>query len=273
MGELGAAGEFAVLTDSLRGHEVFGGSKLLYSRGAAEESGTAGPLAVGGWFSGEEVVPGTEHFLVRDLGLWPGGMGPRMVGGMTLIRTIPNAFRGLWRTHLDRMKSESFRGLFSVDVVVDQETGMVEAGQLSAGWDFLHTHAFVSDLGNLGELLEGSRGHLMSEYVVALPVTMPPFPCLGNVNAAEVKVEGLDPGDHASIFFHDFYTKGDHEVWTAGLDGLVAVVRGSGQNFLAAQQQAVEKAGKMWLPEKQWRPDVGREVPGVLAMLERGGYA
>ncbi len=272
MGRLAAKGEFVVLTDSKRGQEVFGGAQFLFGRGSWADAGPLGPIAVGGWFSGEAVVLGTEHFLVRDLGLWPGGLGPSVTGGVTLVRTVPQAFKCLLEGPvLEQLKSQSFRGLFAVDVRVEDEAPC--AGPVVAGWDFLHTHAFVSDLDNLGGLLEGANGRLLAEHVVAIPVTIPPFPSVSNIHAQEVKVGGLEPGDLGSIFFHVIYTKGDQEVWTAGLDGLVAVVRGSGQNFQLALDLAVGRAAKLELPEKQFRPDVGSQVPGVLAMLENSGLA
>ena len=58
------------------------------------------------------------------MGLWPGGLGPRVTAGVTLVRSVPQAFQSLYEQAAEVMKSESFRGLFSVDVHIEDGTNV-----------------------------------------------------------------------------------------------------------------------------------------------------
>ena len=274
LGDMARSGEFLVMVDSERGEKVFDGAPGLFGAMPRRE-GAASPLAVGGWFDGEEVIPHLTHLLVKDVGLLTGGLGLPMMGGATLVKLdvasseVQLALQGLAASQADEMKSAGFKGLFSVDMAVNPD-GAILAGTLVGGWQPVHTHAFVSDLSSLGNLLEGKAFEvtLESNYVTVVPVTVPPFPITCEVKSVEEQVGGLEHGDLGQIFFHDFKTKGDAQVYVGGLDGLLAVVRGSGHCHLQAQADAYRVANKITVTGKQMRLDVGNAVPSVLAALE-----
>ena len=60
---------------------------------------------------------------------------------------------------------------------------------------------------------------------------------------------------------------------TAGLDGLVGVVRASADSLTLARAQALNRARLFQLPELQVRVDVGHSVDQWLAEIEGIGYS
>ncbi len=271
---------YIVLTDSHRGMAVFSDVPNLFGMFDTEPATNPSPLAVGGWFDGTAVVEGSEHMLVRDWGLWPGGLGESYIGGCSLVRRVPRAFSPVLKLerYLSWLTGSNFKGLFSIDIgmePVDGEINLV-AGALSAGWDMPHAHAFISDLDSLGGLMGGAKPQLLSDYVVALPISLPPWPysypaSANRKSAPVVEVTGLTDKDTRSIFFHDFRTDEKYKVWTAGTDGLVAVVRGAAAHPDLARLRAVSLAEKIHLPGKQYRPDAGATLTQVLMGLEDAG--
>ena len=268
--EAARSGDLVVMTDSLKGQELFKEAKFLY--GVPQQVPFASPpsLCLSGWFMDGQLL--NAHWVVPDWGLWPGGLGPTVLGGSTLIRTprtlqVPQAL-------VDALTGQGFRGLLVIGLdYVEASRELVPTGFL-AGWPFLFTHLFVSSLANLGNLLAGEvpeltsiGGRAVPTFEVALPVSQPPWPIPGAPGPQPVQLTGLSNEVARQCFFHDLALNGS-EVWTAGLDGLVAVARGSGNSLARAQSQALAVAHALPLPQKQFRIDVGGRVPQVLIGLE-----
>lgn len=246
-----------VLTDHAKWEDLFKGAPNLY--GTTPHLGDPEAVRVGAWVKGGEVF--APHLLVADMGAWPGGFGPRVEGGMTLValsglppalsETIPRRLLkdGLVQAHLRK-------------VTVD---GKVEVSGLQQGWHALHLHAFAAALGEqpLGAVLSGEEPTLGKRYTVVVPVTVPPWPIRCNVPSAVEKIEVPGPAA-ARVLWHDVTVKGE----VAGLDGFVGVARGSGSTLWAAQREALMVADAISVPEKQVRRDVGGGVELVLAGLE-----
>ena len=71
------------------------------------------------------------------------------------------------------------------------------------------------------------------------------------------------------VFWHDVQVDPEAgKLTTAGLDGLVGVVRGAADTSELALVRALEVALRIELPEKQFRSDAGRRVQSVLSELE-----
>jgi len=180
----------------------------------------------------------------------------------------------LWATVVEELKARDFRGLVSADVEQSLETGLLHVTRWEAGWPWLHTHAWLSELENLGAVLSGTPPHHAegSRYVVALPVTIPPWPVWpvqSQAIAATPVVEGLTKQELGKLFWHDVVVDAESQVLQgAGLDGLLGVARGSAHSFELARVQALDLANRIQVLGKQFRPDVGSSVPGVLGVLE-----
>lgn len=269
--EAAEEGQAFVVTDSREWARRFEGYERLV--GVLEPEGERTSVKLGSWFDGEQHEG--VHLLVVDHGAQTGGLGPSASGGVTLVRQEgdPLLFQHLLNLHTDRLKSAGFRGLVSVDVAFTQD-GRLESVGCEAGWPWLHTHAFAADQPALGDLVVGVAREPVfpRRHVVALPVSMPPWPLDCNLRAPEVKIEGLDTEAVKHMFFHDMTFK-DGEVWTAGLDGLVAVVRGSADRLELARRKALLLASKIELPEKQYRADVGGQTEQVLSAFEELGIS
>lgn len=236
-------------------------------------------LLLGGWFSGEEIQ--APHLLVADWGVYPGGLGAHVLGGLTLVKlgtggeTTPNAKQpypafvgGSVQAAIERMKSASFRGLFHFDVEEDVTSGELRLRGLSCGWPELHTFAFVAELANLASTISGEIPKLQHKYVSAVPVSVPPWPSERQGKGESLPIEGLTPTQQGKLFWLDMQVDG-RQLRTAGLDGLVAVAIGASDSTPAlARLRALELAGKLSVDGKQVRPDAGLAVDSVLASLE-----
>ena len=139
-----------------------------------------GPERLGFWFDGEALH--LPHLLVYDLGQWPGGLGPSVPGGLTLLRLDPDhdLLTRLDLTKvLDELKAATFKGLVQVGL----DSSLQVQGAL-AGWPFLQTHAFVGELDSLAALLNGEHANLEQRVVTVLPVSQPPWPNLTTKRSA-----------------------------------------------------------------------------------------
>lgn len=267
--ESALTGELVVVTDSQKGQEAFAGALHLYGMGPTQPFSRLPNLLYAGWFTGEDELK-APHWLVPDWGLWPGGLGPAALGGCTLLKTPRNP--SLSPEYAAILRGANFRGLVSVGMEYVEASGELAQVGFLAGWNFLFTHLFVSGLQNFAATLAGEEPILEEKnFVVGLPVSIPPYPIQNAPGAAQVRLEGVTNDLARQCFFHDFTMKGS-ELWTAGLDGLVAVVRGSGNSLAAAQGVALAVSTALPLPQKQFRLDVGGRVPTLLVGLERLGY-
>jgi len=122
----------------------------------------------------------------------------------------------------------------------------------------------------LTSVLTGGEPVFAKRYTIVTPVTATPWPVLSAEPREVVEVK-VDPAATAHIFFHDMQVVDEGHVKTAGLDGLVGVVRGAGDYLGTAQQRALQLAGSMTFPQKQFRHDVGAAVEVVLSGFAESG--
>lgn len=269
--EKALSGELAVLSDVHRIGERFAGAKRLYATVENLPTEPSDRVLFGGWFDGERIQ--APHWLVADWGAWTGGQGPRVLGGLTLLRldgTMPPLLEDACASIVDRLKAASFRGLFQADVEEEVETGGMRLRGLAAGWPWLHTQAFVAELRSLGAVLEGEEPVLERRIVTVLPVSVPPWPNTRAREGAVAEVRGLTSMQQASTFWFDVtIDRGARKIQTGGLDGLVAVATGAADGSLAlARAKALEIAQRLELPQKQYRLDAATQVEAVLATFE-----
>jgi len=292
--EAARSGHLTVVTNVRRVEEVFTGARVF---GTAQGIGEPQDhLLLGGWFTGEEVR--APHLLVADWGPWTGGGGPRVLGGLTLVRlgegaaggsagggatpkqfipTLPGFVAEAAQHACEHLKRAGFRGLFHFDVRESAHSGTLELQGLVAGWPWLHTQAWLAELESLSMVLGGQPPTLRRRFVTVLPVTVPPWPNEKNTKLeAGLPVEGLTPQQQGSCFWYDMRVNAGPpaRLETAGLDGLLAVATGASDSTPAlARSRALELAGRLRVPGKQVRLDVGLAVDAALATLEdRWGF-
>lgn len=231
-------------------------------------------VRLGAWFDGQDLKG--HHFLVLDMGAWPGGLGLQVAGGATLVHFDVgqdlSPIQALWAQIVEQLKARDFRGLVNAGLEVGPEG--VHLTGVEAGWPWLHTHAWLSALTNLRQVLAGAAPVFEPEarYVVALPVTVPPWPIWPvqvQARAEAVQLGGLAPEDLGRWFWHDVTIDAQERVLRgAGRDGLLGVARGSGHHLEVARASALEQASRLQVPGKQLRADVAAQTPRVLSLLE-----
>jgi hypothetical protein len=257
-------GDSILLTDVF-GLEGFVGN--CFPRLAPDVEPTSA-IRLGGWFNGENATG--LHLLIYDQGAWPGGMGLNVPGGLTMV--IPDDLSEVDLGPVEEiLKGQNFQGLFNLGIEQDMSTAEVKFQGLDAGWPFLHSHAFVSELENFHQILAEGEVPIYTpgvKFVTVVPVTIPPWPIAGK--AESLPIQGLTRQDTANYFWHDVVvdTK-TATLQSAGLDGLLGVARGAGYSHDLARAIALGRAGRLQVPEKQFRPDAGATVGPVIALLEQ----
>ncbi len=276
-----------LITDDWKIQQQFEGARVfgVHQQGHTLGGELTGTIRLGGWFDGEHLYG--HHILIVDRGAWPGGMGPQIDSAVTMIRVdVPET---VWMLDqlVDHQTTElqvsGFKGLVQFNLNFQTANGEPAVDGMSAGWPFLHSHAFLSELEDFAGLLEdgfvetegdtpsATRRLLPSKFVTVLPVSRPPWPTRkARFRFDLVPVEGLTPEQMGRMFWHDVQV--DQEagtLTTAGLDGLVGVCRGSADTSELALARSLEVALRLALPEKQFRADAGRRTQSVLAELEQ----
>lgn len=236
------------------------------------------PVRLGAWFDGEQMQ--APHGLYFDEGVWPGGMGHQTPGGLTLVRIdTPEGlgmFQMLTDPYRDELKSRGFRGLVQFGLDLKRADGVPQIAGIELGWPFLHTHAFLDELESFGAILGTGEPLMTKKYVVMAPVSIPPWPSKGTEPAERCCIHSPREGMpklteqwQGRFFWHDVTVDREkRELWTAGLDGLVGVARGSGNTIEAARARCLELLDSIQLPQKQYRMDVGSQTAAVLGGFE-----
>lgn len=269
--DLAADSKMVVLTDHLTASEEFSRAARLFPR-IEPEVAPESVLRLGAWWNGDGFE--APHLLYVDPTAWPMGLGPGPEGAMALVR-LDDSLQALFaeltepiREALGRGDRVGFRGLVQFGLFLDAADGVPQLRGGELGWPWLHTHAFLHDLSNLSRVvLEDDRPNLESKYVVVVPVTMPPWPWPDG-KAPEVPVGGLTTQRQGQVFWHDVQVK-DGQLWTAGLDGLVGVCRGSAETPELARSRALDLAAAIDIPHKQYRPDAVQSLSMALSGLEQ----
>ena len=286
-----------VLTDNLNLHtracEEFGiPDSQIFGRCIFHEGEPTSVIRVGGWFDGEVL---SSHFgMVVDRGAWHGGLGPDVDGSLTLVRmddpqTI-EVMDLLVAPKVEELKSRGFQGLVQFGLEFETQSGGPEVKGVGAGWPFLVSHGFFSE-SSLTPLLDShdksssytpdpvesnpeasdpTSHFLPQKFVTVIPLSRPPWPTQkARFRFQTELIEGLTSQQMGRIFWHDVQIdQKAGQLRTAGLDGLVGVVRGSANTTQLAVARALEVAARLQMPEKQYRTDAGSKVQMVLSMLE-----
>lgn len=268
--EAAQQGKVTVLTDSYNAARKFNEARRLFGAERTKPLPES-ILRLGAWFDGERMQ--ALHGLCVDVGAWPGGLGARDAGGLTLVRIDHSDARQMVGQMLEplaeRLKSKSFRGLVQVGLFLQSADGVPRIQGEEWGWPRLHTHAFVSELEAFGDVLAGAVPVLPEKFVTVIPISIPPWPSRAAEGASEVDIEGLTEAWQGKVFWHDIQVDTEaRKLKTAGLDGLVGVARGAGYNVELARGRALQLVEAIQLPNKQYRPDAGMVVAGALAGLE-----
>ena len=230
-----------------------------------------GQFRIGAWWDDGLKAP---HVLFYDMGAWPQGLGAWVPGCVTMM--LPQGdvdlefLEKLLEPVTTQLKAKDFRGLFNADIIVDPNTAGLAFHGFDAGWPFLHTHAFVSELENMSGLIDGAVPEFTEgiKFVTVIPVTVPPYPADGK--AREFPIEGLTPKDIANYFWHDVTVdKEGGKLDSAGLDGFLGVARGAAWSCELARARALQRAVAMQVPEKQFRVDAAARVGEWLGVIEQ----
>lgn len=238
----------AVYTDSFTWRDALRDLPNLYPTLPAR--GDIGPLQLSAWFDGETF--GQSYLLIEDRGAWTGGQGPTVVSAVTAILwPQPDT---VFTPLTEALVAENFRGPVRVGISINPEGAIVPAG-MRAGWSVPHYHVPFGT----------------ARLATAVTVSIPPWPTECNVVPERVR---FTPSKAlmAATAFHDIQVE-DGGVVTAGTDGLVGVVTGSGHSWDMLRARVAGLAAELasLVPGAQYRLDFGQGVPMVVGAMENIG--
>jgi hypothetical protein len=257
------SGELIVVSNVPKVREIFEGHGYHWS---ALDQRLTEPFRCGGWFTGEEIL--NPHLVIADVGAWPGGLGSRVDGGLVLVRLpkVPEILEEPLQITKDKLKSDGYHGLFSIEF--ERITGTLRLKAVHGGWLPLHLHAFLAEV-PLSPLLLGQKPKALPRFVVALPLTLPPWPVADAHYPVDQDLKGLTQTQMGRVWWHDVrFSQQEKAIRTAGLDGLLGIVVAAAHNLELARGRVLEVARRLQVPELQYRPDVGAAIPTVLAGAE-----
>ena len=279
--ELARAGQVTVLSNNHKTSKMFNEVDSFYGTCEVEEyPKPSSLLRVGGWWEGGELH--NPHLLIYDLGAWPGGYGPNVPGGMTLIRVEPSQVPLLLEAiePLTTLLQEKywFQGLLQASLK-ESLLGQLEIEGVELGWPFLQSHAFLSELESFSSLLLKEPVELPQKVVTVVPVSLHPWPVEFEWNGPDrqprlrspesLPIGGLSSKQISQVFWHDVQLDIEQRtIKTGGLDGLLGIARGAAHTPHLARKRAMTLALSMTVPEKQVRPDAAGAVSEALAQLE-----
>lgn len=274
--EMAKTGQFTILTDCEKWQAQFEGAERVFGptgENPIPNEWRPAPVQVGAWRTGDgrDILP---HLIVRDLGAWPGGMGPCVTAG------VLSEWWGEWRIPAglapafedEGWEVEVPPGLWQRDIIAN-EAGVVSFGAPRGGWELWQSQLLLSQVESLGGLLEDRpQGEAKGRFAAALAVSVPPWPN-DKARSAPVLISGPSREQRQSVLsWFDVRKVGEMKVLeTAELDGLVAIARVAANSIQWAGAQVLDVAQAFELPERQYRPDLGTAWNLVQGQLGRLG--
>jgi hypothetical protein len=239
----------AVYTDSFTWRDALEDLPNLYP--TLPSKGDIGPLQLSAWFDGTGFSQ--AHLVVEDRGAWTGGQGPSVVSAVTMLRWPRNA-DDIFNPLSPALVAENFRGQVRVGISIGPDGAIVPAG-MRAGWSVPHYHV---PLGT-------------GKVATAVTVSISPWPTECNVAPERVRF-APSKALMAATAFHDIQVE-DEGVVTAGTDGLVGVVTGSGHSWDMLRARVASLAAELasLVPGAQYRLDFGQSIPMVVGAFENVG--
>lgn len=254
--ELALEQEMWVLTDSRNWTAVLEGVPRVVGVGPSEPwPPSPVELTIGGWWTGERWTH--RHLLIAERGLWAGGLGPLLPGAILCVRPAewPEAWGDILERLQDRLKAASFLGFAQTRLQTPGDAWV--ASGLEAGWPLFQAHAALADPDASIEALLAGEDAAGPPFALVMPVSVPPWPFQARGRAPEAPRPVGFPRDATRyVFFHDIAVEGE-ELRTAGLGGLVGVVRGVARTPAGAKLMARRIAVEFNVAERQWRTDAG----------------
>lgn len=259
-------GEATLVTDSeswtaeaveLKLPRVFG----RWQRGEAKR----GHFALGGWWgpSGFSL----PHWVLRDWGLWPGGLGPIQVAGLTLARaSMSQSLQDVLQAALEGVP---VFGAVQLEIGWSDFEQPPELGALVVNGDY-HLQLLLHSQPKVAPVLRGEVPPVLPyAYTVGALASVAPYPFGGTSQEKTTLASG--PESLENLLLYDVSLARDGKITTGGINGLVAIAVGRGQLLSTARHVATKAVLSMGLPELQVRPDVAEHVDAALGQLETMG--
>jgi phosphoribosylamine-glycine ligase len=231
-----------------------------------------------GWFDGNDWVIGMFNHTIERKQFLNGDLGPS--GGCTgnlvwpcgeedpLVRELLTPLTKFLQTH-------QYKGAIDVNAVVNEEGAYALEFTPRFGYDAFPTLLVSLAQFDFGRFLDSlARGYPCNEsltegFGAGVRITIPPWPSEKFHAEEHVPVNGLSERSREWFYPMDVQlsTKGDLE--TSGGYGIIGVVNGFGNSIDDAFEPAYKIAGKLRLPNKQYRTDLAEACKADFNKLQR----
>lgn len=234
-------------------------------------------LSIEGFYIDGELVPGTLNSTLEEKRLFEGGRGPNTgcMGSVVWFweKKAPKIYRLALQKTEPFLKRYKYSGPLDVNCIINEEDKLPYFLEFSARFGYNAIYALFEGMGfgmsNFIACLADGKPPVLKrsfDWLGAVRVTIPPFPYLDSVSANK-PIRGID--EHTWLLD----AKADHErLLTAGVDGVVCEVSGSGETLNKLDKILYERVNSLKIPDKQYRSDIVKTAKKKISILNKWRY-
>lgn len=187
----------------------------------------------------------------------------------------------IFREGLGKLKNflqqYNYRGMIDLNTIVNDREMFGLEWTPRFGYDASATlYACINNVGDFfGAIGSGSRPEFdtISNYSAGIRLSIPPYPSeIKNKHPEEIPIEGIEDDDILKkCFLYDCCCDGDN-LFTAGVNGMVAVPISTGNTPQEAWGRVYEKVKKISIPDMQYRTDLEHSTMSRYKILASQGW-
>jgi phosphoribosylamine---glycine ligase len=238
-------------------------------------------VSVEGWFDGSDWVDGAWNATLETKRFLPGDIGPATGCSTSTVwayATEPSWAEALHRRFTETLRRGGYVGPFDLNLIVTPSQMYVLEATPRFGYDAVQNYAELWEH-PLGDVLERlARGMLGALEVdtgmvaASVRLSVPPYPSSGKEHRATGDVPVLlDDADWQRLWPSGVRAD-DGQLYTAATDGVLGALVATGTTLERAVKTLRDAAGRIHVPDLQWRQDVGDGDGTDWQRLTRWGF-
>lgn len=232
------------------------------------------------WFNGEEfcLINGTleeKKFLNDNKGPNTGCAG-NLVWIMDQVNP-PLIYREGLSKLKDFLKQYNYRGMIDLNTIVTDTQLYGLEWTPRFGYDASATlYSCINNLGAfLGSVAYGDTSSTdnICNFAAGIRISIPPYPSeIKNKHPEEIPIEGIEEDDIPKKCFLYDCCEEKGELFTAGVNGLIAVPIANGNGISEVWSRVYDKVNRIQIPDMQYRTDLECTTAKRYEILARQGW-
>lgn len=231
-----------------------------------------------GWFNGSRFVEPLnitfeeKRFMEGGLGPNTGCMGNVVVPLVGRPRIVQDGIGRLEKV----LRSSDYRGPLDLNSIVTRDS--LFGLEFTARFGYDAVQALLEGLrGEIGELLHGvatgksNKMQLVHEYLIAVRLTVPPYPHEERPGGVNVPVFGVTDGAAKHLWPSGLRIEAGQPIGCSP-DGNLLAVTAWGSTVREARRRVYRTVERLVIPDVQYRRDIGERVERDMAQLREWGW-